>query len=79
MSRLSFLLLLASCTGGIECFLRAALALYVFQERGLISLAVQGDSVTLCLNPARGKVNLNECPYLVRLQDAASRNRGDQP
>ena len=76
---LPYLRQLAARTGGNESFLRTALALDVFQERGLISLAVQGDSVTLCLNPARGKVNLNECPYLVRLQDAASRNRGDQP
>ena len=70
---------LAARTGGNESFLRTALALAVFRERGLISLTAQGDSVTLCLNPTRGKVNLNECPYLVRLQDAASRNRGDQP
>ena len=77
--RLPYLRRLAVRTGGNESFLRTALALTVFQERGLISLHVQGDAITLCLNPARGKVDLNACPYLVRLQDAANRNRGDQP
>ena len=77
--RLPYLRRLAVRTGGNESFLRTALALTVFQERGLISFHVQGDAITLCLNPARGKVDLNACPYLVRLQDAANRNRGDQP
>ena len=77
--RLPYLRRLAVRTGGNESFLRTALALTVFQERGLISLHVQGDAMTLCLNPARGKVDLNACPYLVRLRDAANRNRGDQP
>ena len=55
--------------GGSESFLRAALALAVFRERGLISLARKGDRLTLCLIPIQGKTDLTECPYLVRLQD----------
>ena len=70
---------LAARTGGNESFLRAALALAVFRERGLIALTDRGDYMTLCLNPTRSKVDLNECPYLVRLQNAANRNRGDKP
>ncbi len=77
--RLPCLRRLAVRTGGNESFLRTALALAVFRERGLISLTAQGDAMTMCLNPTRGKVDLNECPYLVRLRDAASGNRGDQP
>ena len=68
--------LAAGCGGG-ESFLRAALALAVFSERGLISLSVQGDQVTLALNPIQGKVDLFACPYLSRLrQDDAGRNGG---
>ena len=46
-----------------------ALALEVFHERGLITMTVQEDRVTLCLNPIQGKVDLNACPYLSRLRD----------
>lgn len=77
--RLPYLRRLAARTGGNESFLRAALALAVFRERGLIALTDRGDYMTLCLNPTRSKVDLNECPYLVRLQNAANRNRGDKP
>ncbi len=77
--KLPYLRRLSARTGGNESFLRTALALHVFRERGLISFTVRDDGVTLCLNPARGKVNLNECPYLVRLQHAADPNRGDLP
>ena len=77
--RLPYLRQLAVRTGGNESFLRAALALAVFRERGLIALADRGDYMTLCLNSTRSKVDLNECPYLVRLQNAANRNRGEKP
>ena len=55
-----------------------ALALAVFQERGLISLSLQGDQMTLALNPIQGKVDLFACPYLSRLreEDSAGRNGG---
>ncbi len=62
---LPYLRQLASQAGGCESFLRAALALRVFAERGLISLTVRGDRLALCLNPIQGKVDLFACPYLV--------------
>ena len=39
---LPFLRRLSALSGGCESFLRAGLALAVFQERGLIALSVQG-------------------------------------
>ncbi len=60
---------LAARMGGSEGFLRAALALEVFRERGLIALSRQGDRMTLSLIPLQGKVDLNACPYLLRLQE----------
>jgi single-stranded-DNA-specific exonuclease len=72
--RLPYLRQLAAQTGGTESFLRTALALQVFRERGLISMSLQGDQLTLCLNPIQGKVDLNACPYLIRLQDETGRN-----
>ncbi len=75
---LPYLRQLAAQTGGCESFLRAALALRVFAERGLISLSVRGDRLALCLNHIQGKVDLFACPYLARLQDAADQNRGDR-
>ena len=38
-------------------------------ERGLISMTIQEDQMTLCLNPMQGKVDLFACPYLSRLRD----------
>ena len=66
---LPYLRTLAGWTGGSESFLRTALALAVFQERGLIFMTRQGDRMTLRLIPVQGKVDLNACPYLVRLQN----------
>ena len=74
---LPYLRQLASQAGGCESFLRAALALRVFAERGLISLTVRGDRLALCLNPIQGKVDLFACPYLSRLrEDAAGKSGG---
>ena len=76
---LPYLRQLAAQSGGSESFLRTALALQVFRERGLISMTVQGDRTTLCLNTTQGKVDLFACPYLSRLRDdPTDRNRGDQ-
>ena len=80
--RLPFLRALAreaACEcGGSENFLRAALALEIFRERGLVSLREEGSRLVLHLNPIQGKVDLTACPYLVRLQErAVNRNRGD--
>ncbi len=58
---------LAAEAGGSESFLRSALAIAVFRERGLISACYQGDQMSICLNPIQGKVNLFACPYLARL------------
>ena len=63
--------------GGSESFLRAALALEVFRERGLISLTLREDQMTLCLTATQGKVDLFACPYLSRLWDSGEKNRGD--
>jgi len=76
---LPFLRQLAALTGGCESFLRSALALTVFHERGLLSMAVNGSRLSLRLNPIQGKVDLFASPYLARLQDTANRNRGDVP
>ena len=66
---LPYLRSLAGRIGGTESFLRAALAVEVFSERGLISVQRQGDAMTLCLNQLQGKVDLFGCPYLVRLNE----------
>lgn len=67
----------AEC-GGSENFLRAALALEIFRERGLMSMTVQEDQLTLHLNPIQGKVDLAACPYLRQLQaGTVHQNRGD--
>ena len=71
---LPYLRQLAAQAGGSESFLRTALALEVFQERGLISLSLRDGRLSLCLNHTQGKVDLFGCPYLVRLQDAGNRN-----
>lgn len=77
---LPYLRRLAAESGGSESLLRAALALAVFRERGLISLARRGDSLFMSLSPPQGKVDLFACPYLARLNaGGANQNRGDQP
>ena len=68
---LPFLRHLASTAGGSESFLRSALALRVFDERGLLSLSLSGGRLTLCLNQIQGKVDLFSCPYLMRLRGGA--------
>ena len=75
---LPFLRQLSVLAGGSESFLRAALALRVFDERGLLALHVDGGRLTLRLTPVQGKVDLFACPYLSRLRGIATgRNRGD--
>ena len=59
---------LAADMGGCEAFLRAALALAVFEERGLIRVTEHGDSMTIAMLPRHGKVSLGTCPYLARLK-----------
>ena len=77
---LPWLRVLAAEAGGNESFLRTALALAVFHERGLLSLTRQEDTLLASLNPTQGKVDLTACPYLARLNPGgANRNRGDLP
>ena len=66
---LPYLRFLSAQAGGCDSFLRAALALLVFQERGLIALTLQDDRVSLCLNPIQGKIDLYASPYLLRLRN----------
>ena len=66
---------LAAEAGGSESFLRTALALAVFQERGLVSLSLREDVLTASLNPLQGKVNLFACPYLTRLREGPTESR----
>ena len=73
--RLPYLRRLAAQAGGGDSFLRAALALEVFRERGLITMTAQEDRMTLCLNPVQGKVDLFACPYLSRLRDESADRR----
>ena len=68
---LPYLRSLAGQAGGCDGFLRAGLALMVFQERGLITLSCQEERVTLCLNPIQGKVDLQASPYLLRIRNGA--------
>ena len=77
---LPWLRLLAAEAGGNESFLRTALALAVFCERGLLALTRQDDMLLASLTPTQGKVDLTACPYLARLSPGgANRNRGDLP
>ncbi|MBR0280545.1 MAG: single-stranded-DNA-specific exonuclease RecJ [Oscillibacter sp.] len=59
---------LAAEIGGCEGFLRAALALTVFEERGLIRVTERGDRMIIAMLPRNGKVSLDDCPYLARLK-----------
>ena len=68
---------LAADAGGTESFLRAALSLEVFSERGLLNVELEEHRLSMRLVPRQGKVDLFACPYLVRLEDGLSkRNRG---
>ena len=54
--------------GRNEPFLRSALCLEVFAERGLLTLGRQGDRITLCRCDDGRKVRLEDSPYILRLQ-----------
>ena len=60
---------LAADAGGTESFLRAALSLEVFSERGLLNVELEEHRLSMRLVPRQGKVDLFACPYLVRLQN----------
>ncbi len=54
---------------GTESFLRAALCLNVFAERGLLSIERAGDTLTLRLTSNGKKVELEDNPQLRRLRE----------
>ena len=67
--RLPFLRSIAARIGGSESFLRAYLALAVFQERGLVSLTREGDWLAMYLMGDPENVTWDDCPYLLRLRE----------
>ena len=72
---LPFIRQLAAEAGVSESFLRTALSLAVFRERGLVSLSLREDILTASLNPTQGKVDLFACPYLARLREGPMESR----
>ena len=60
---------LAASLGGADAFLRSALCLAVFRERGLISCQRDGDEVAVRLTDQGKKVDLEQSPCLRRLRD----------
>ena len=71
---LPLLRMLAAESGGNDGFLRSALALRVFRERGLVQITEGPDGfLTLRLSHPAGKVDLFACPYLQRLKDPNGR------
>ena len=67
---------LSAALGKTDSFLRGAFCLAVFQERGLLDIAAQGDDVTLRLAGKDKKVHLEDSAYIQRLTDAESAGRG---
>ncbi|MBQ1603746.1 MAG: hypothetical protein II079_07735, partial [Oscillospiraceae bacterium] len=59
---------LAAEIPGAESFLRTALCLEVFAERGLLTLSRADGMLTLRLTALGKKVALDECPYLCMLR-----------
>ena len=67
---------LSTALGKTDAFLRGAFCLAVFQERGLLDVSAQGDSVTLHLAGKDKKVHLEDSVYIQRLTDAETTGRG---
>ena len=65
--RLPVLRRLAGSLDGSESFLRTALAVEVFAERGLVSLAVEEEHIALHPIPGR-KADLEQSIYMIRLR-----------
>jgi single-stranded-DNA-specific exonuclease len=65
--RLPALRRLAGSLSGSESFLRAAVGVEIFAERGLVSLHTEGE--TMSLHPLAGhKADLEQSAYMVRLR-----------
>ena len=60
---------LSAGLGGTEPFLRAALCLEIFAERGLLQLSHQGSDIALAMDRQGGKVNLEDSVYIRTLQN----------
>ena len=54
---------------GAESFLRVAVCLDIFAERGLLTMERSGDTLTLRLTSDGKKVELEENPYLKQLHE----------
>ena len=67
---------LSAALGKTDAFLRGAFCLAVFQERGLLDVSAQGDSVTLHLAGKDKKVHLEDSVYIQRLANAETTGRG---
>ena len=73
---LPFVRQLAAGTGGTEPFIRAALCLEVFRERGLLSMRRSGDEIRLTLTDRGKKVHLEQSQYLRMLHDILETPKG---
>ena len=62
--------------GKTEAFLRSALCLAVFQERGLLEARRQGDDILLHLTGKDKKVRLEDSTYIQRLTEAETGRGG---
>ena len=60
---------LAAEMTGVESFLRVAVCLDIFAERGLLTMERSGDTLTLRLTSDGKKVELDENPYLKQLHE----------
>ena len=78
VATLPFLRELAGALGGGEVFLRCALGLAVFADRGLIECRREEGLLHLRLCAGGKKVDLTTCPLLQRLSQACQqKNRGE--
>ena len=66
---------LASEIGGAEPFLRSALCLEVFRDRGLLTMEREGDAVTLVLQRDR-RASLDDAPLVAALKRSMERGGG---
>ena len=66
---------LASEIGGAEPFLRSALCLEVFRDRGLLTMEREGDAVTLVLQRDR-RASLDDAPLVAALKQSMERGGG---
>ena len=67
---------LSAAMGKADSFLRSAFCLAVFQERGLLKLEIQGDTIDIQLAGRDKKVRLEDSEYIRRLTDAETGRGG---